>query len=52
MSSATTKPTKNLIIGCSGSVATIKLPQLIKLLLDSETPYKFVVINIFLHQLP
>uniref|UniRef100_T1GMG5 Flavoprotein domain-containing protein n=1 Tax=Megaselia scalaris TaxID=36166 RepID=T1GMG5_MEGSC len=37
------KPTKNIIIGCSGSVATIKLPLLIKLLLDSESPYKFVI---------
>ncbi|CAD7089190.1 unnamed protein product [Hermetia illucens] len=37
------KPTKNIIIGCTGSVATIKLPALIKLLLDSESPYKFVI---------
>lgn len=42
-SGGSNKPTKNIIIGCSGSVATIKLPLLIKLLLDSESPYKFVI---------
>lgn len=40
---SSTKPTKNIIIGCTGSVATIKLPLLIKLLLDSDSPFKFVI---------
>lgn len=37
------KPTKNIIIGCTGSVATIKLPSLVRALSDSECPFKFVI---------
>uniref|UniRef100_A0A1A9W118 Phosphopantothenoylcysteine decarboxylase n=1 Tax=Glossina brevipalpis TaxID=37001 RepID=A0A1A9W118_9MUSC len=35
------KPTKNIIIACSGSVATIKLPVLIQKLQDSNIDFKF-----------
>ncbi|XP_055372328.1 phosphopantothenoylcysteine decarboxylase [Condylostylus longicornis] len=38
-----TKLNKNIIIGCTGSVATVKLPLLIKMLLDCECPIKFVI---------
>lgn len=32
------KTTKNIIIGCTGSVASIKIPELVEMFLASDTP--------------
>jgi len=40
---ATIKPERNVLIAATGSVATIKLVQLISELSDEHIPYKFNV---------
>lgn len=36
---------KNLLIGCTGSVATIKLPALINVFTKQSSPFEFKVIK-------